>query len=140
MGWRFHLASLANAAADAFHGSLTEKTVDTYIAAWAATDGAERRRLLEQCWDEAGQFKDRLGYADSRAAFDAYIANAQHFMPGIKLRRVGEPMRSHASVLFQWTLVTDDGHAIGSGWNAGELNSRGQFRQMIGFTPAAPAR
>jgi uncharacterized protein YndB with AHSA1/START domain len=132
-GWRHHLATLANAAADAFQEPLTESAVNAYLAAWAATDDSERRLLLDESWDDAGVFKDRMGYADGRDALDAYIANAQRFMPGIILRRTGQLLRSHGNVLFGWTLVVPNGTAVGSGWNVGELNSRGQFRQMVGF-------
>lgn len=132
-GWRYRLGGLANVAADAYQGPLSQQAIDAYISAWAATDAAERARLLEACWDHYGVFKDRMGYAGGRDALDAYIANAQQFMPGITLRSKGAALRSHGNVLFEWELLTPDGRSVGSGWNAGQLNSRGQFVEMVGF-------
>ena len=137
-GWRYQLGRLANVSADTYQGPRVDPAIDAYISAWAATDATERARLIESCWDHYGVFKDSLGYAEGREALDSYIANSQRFMPGVKLRRTGGALRSHGNVLFRWDMVTPDGTSVASGWNAGVLNARGQFVQMVGF-PASPA-
>ena len=134
MGWRFYVGALANAASSVFLRHRVEPVVDAYIFAWGATDSVERRRFLDECWADDGVFKDAMGYASGREALDAYIGNAQRFMPGVVLRRTGPVVRSHGHIMFEWEIATAEGAVVGQGRNVGELDSSGRIREMVGFT------
>lgn len=133
MGWKFYVGALANAASSVYLKHRVESVVDAYIFAWGATDQLERRRFLDECWADDGVFKDAMGYAGGRDEIDAYIGNAQRFMPGVVLRRTGPVTRSHGHLMFEWEIATADGTVVGRGRNVGELDSSARIREMVGF-------
>ena len=133
MGWTHYLGTLARAASSAALDPLALSAVDNYLQAWAETDPGRRGELLATVWADDGVFKDNMGYAAGRDALDAYIGGAQRFMPGAKMRRVGDVARAHGHILFDWEIVAANGAAVGTGSNVGELTGDGRFVSMVGF-------
>lgn len=130
-GWRHYLSALANAAA--VTKTHAEHATDAYFSAWAATDGDERARLLEQCWEADAVFRDAMGYAEGRDELAEYIAAARRFAPQIRLERTGTLATAHGFVSCRWRMVAPDGATVMSGSNTGELSADGRFKSIVGF-------
>ena len=51
--------------------------VDRYIAAWNATDAAQRRTLVAQTWTESATYVDPLMHGAGHDVVEAIIAGVQ---------------------------------------------------------------
>ncbi len=132
-GWTYRLSALsARTSADQVAGQ-ADRAVDQYLAAWATTDGEPRAELLRSSCEEEVEFRDSMGHVRGRVGLDEYIANAQRFVPGVKLERAGPVLRSHYSVSYPWRMVGPEGKPMMAGQNYGELSPDGRFRLVVGF-------
>lgn len=131
-GWRHYLASLSQLTS-ATLDAIIDGRIDGYTAAWAAQDPAERTRLLAECWDGDGVFRDPMGYVEGRQDLADYIGMAQRFSPGITLQRDGAVSRAHTFASYRWRMVAPNGTPVMAGSNTAEFTPDGLIRSMTGF-------
>jgi len=131
-GWRYYLASLSQLASSALD-QVIDRALDSYAEAWGTPDPAHRRRLLEQCWDLNGVFRDSMGYVEGIEDLVEYIGMAQQFSPGIRLAREGAVIRSQGFVSHGWRMTQLDGATILTGSNTVEFTGEGLIRSVTGF-------
>lgn len=136
-GWRHYLASLSQLATGPLD-QLVDRALDSYVQAWSTDDAEERRRLLDQCWDTYGIFRDSMGYVEGIDDLADYIGTARRFLPGMRLLREGPAIRSQGFVSHRWKIVQADGTVAMTGSNTVELTGDGLIRSVVGFwSPSA---
>jgi hypothetical protein len=79
------------------------------------------------------RFQDRYSNLDGIDDVLPHIAAAQHFMPGMVIRRAGEPRHCQGTVLCDWVATGTDGAARGQGTNVFVLGPTGRIEWVTGF-------
>ena len=131
-GWRYHLAVFANVVADEHHGNATAR-VDQWFAAWAETDGERRREQLAACATEQVSVRDAYACLIGLHDLDGHIANTHVHLPGMVMRRSGEPRQCQGTVLVDWTAEDATGKALARGTNVLRLAADGRIEVVVGF-------
>jgi len=138
-GWRFQLSLFANAVSNEVAAGAA-KLVDSWFDAWAEPDTPARERLLGDIATREIRFQDAYSNLDGITDLMPHITASQHFMPGIRLRRVGDVRHCQGMVLCDWTATGADGQQRGRGTNVFVLAPTGKFEWVTGFWgPAAPS-
>jgi uncharacterized protein YndB with AHSA1/START domain len=132
-GWTHYLSRLRGVAVAESLAGLVESAIDSYVAAWAATDADRRLELLQGCWSDDGLFADSMGSAEGRIGLSNYIGAAQQFMPGARLERVGEATLVLDRARFAWRASAADGHVLGKGTSFAEFDPVGRITRLSGF-------
>ncbi|KHK58850.1 polyketide cyclase [Ralstonia sp. A12] len=94
--------------------TLADTLVDHYIAAWNATDTAQRRTLVAQTWTEGATYVDPLMQGAGHDGIDALIVGVQAKFPGFRFARDGGVDVVQDTIRFRWTLGPD-GQALVKG-------------------------
>ena len=108
--------------------------VAAYLAAWTERRSAARRRLLEACWDDEGNYSSWTTNVHGLDAMDAHIAAAQRQQPRL-CRRV-PTCDLHVSgdkVSFTWSLVDQGGAVLVEGSDWAEIGAGGQLARVTSF-------
>jgi uncharacterized protein YndB with AHSA1/START domain len=132
-GWTHYLSRLRGVAVAESLAGVVESAIDSYIAAWAATDAGRRLELLQGCWAEDGLFADAMGSAEGRIGLSNYIGAAQQFMPGARLDRVGGATLVLDRARFAWRASDADGRSLGHGTSFAEFDPGGRITRLSGF-------
>jgi len=131
-GWRFQLSLFANAVSNEVAAGAA-KLVDSWFDAWAEPDTPARERLLGDIATREIRFQDAYSNLDGITDLMPHITASQHFMPGIRLRRVGDVRHCQGMVLCDWTATGADGQQRGRGTNVFVLAPTGKFEWVTGF-------
>jgi uncharacterized protein YndB with AHSA1/START domain len=124
-GWRYQLALFSNVvAAEQF--ARCADTADHWFAAWSG-EGA-----LDPVTTDGVEFRDAFSAVLGRDDLAAHLRAAQMHMPGVKLRREGEPQQCQGTVLCDW-VAEKEGAPIARGTNLFELAPDGRISRAIGF-------
>ena len=115
----------------------TKDTVTTYMAAWNEKDEAKRRKLIDQCWSDAGTYTDPMSDVQGKEALFATIAGFHGQMPGAGIDLISGIDEHHGRIRFGWKLV--NGPQPMEGIDVGVLSSYGKLDSIIGFWGANPA-
>jgi hypothetical protein len=88
------------------------------------------------------RFRDRFSLVDGMADLLPHLAAARRFMPGLRLRRVGDVRHCQGTVLADWIAVAADGQERGRGSNVFTFDADGRIEAVTGFwgPPAAGVR
>lgn len=115
-GWRFQLSLFSNVVAnEVFAGVST--IVDEWLDVWANPDDQARQEVLAKIAAPGIRFHDRFSLTDGMLDLTAHIGAAQRFMPGVRMRRVGEVRHCQGTVLADWTAAGSDGSERMAGTN-----------------------
>ena len=131
-GWRFQLSLFANVVADEV-AAKAAALVDQWFDAWAEPDAQARSTLLTTIASPHVRFQDRYSNLEGLDDVLPHIAAAQHFMPGMRLRRAGDVRHCQGMVLCDWIASKADGQQVGKGTNAFVLDPTGRIEWVIGF-------
>ena len=131
-GWRFQLSLFSNVVADEVNSGAST-AVDAWFDSWAEPNAAVRERTLTRIAASAVQFHDRYSNIGGLAELFPHIAAAQHFMPGMRMRRRGDARHCQGMVLADFTLVGPDGNERASGTNVFVFGPTGQIESATGF-------
>jgi uncharacterized protein YndB with AHSA1/START domain len=131
-GWRYQLSLFANVAADVAHAGAV-RVVDAWFDAWADPDAASRERSLSRIARPPLTFRDRYSNTDGVADLVAHITAAQHFMPGIRMRRRGDIRHCQGTVLADYIALSADGKELASGTNVFHFGADGILESVTGF-------
>jgi len=130
-GWRYQLAVFGNIVSDEANAGAAAR-VDDWFRGWSEPDAAARERLFAGLVSADLQFRDRYSHLDGMADLLPHITAAQHFMPGVQLRRDGDVRHCQGTVLADWT-ATADGQPRGRGTNVFVVGGDGKFTSITGF-------
>jgi uncharacterized protein YndB with AHSA1/START domain len=131
-GWRFQLSMFANVVAKEAEGEVAS-LADRYLAAWSEKDEAARLRALDSIVTGDIQLRDAFACLSGRDDVAAHMGASQMHMPGIELRREGEPLFCQGSALVDWTARKPDGTVAMRGTNALEIVD-GRVASVTGFS------
>jgi len=109
--------------------------VAAYLAAWTERRSAPRRRLLETCWDDEGNYSSWTTHVQGLDAMDAHIAAGQRQQPRQAHRaRTCELHVSGNNVSFTWALMDGDGNVLVEGSEWAEVGPGGRFSRVTSFS------
>jgi len=107
-------------------------TIDTHLEAYAETDAARRRALIEKIWAADGQLIDPPLDATGRDGISEMAATVQQHFPDHSFRRTTDVDAHHGFARYAWDLVAADGTVTISGIDIAELDD-GRLRRVVGF-------
>jgi uncharacterized protein YndB with AHSA1/START domain len=131
-GWRYQLSLFANVVANEIHADAAER-VDAWFGLWTETDRAARAKTLAAIAAAGVRLHDRFSCVEGAAELTEHIGAAQHFMPGIRLQRAGDPRHCQGTVLADWTASGADGQPRGHGTNVFTFGPDGRIESVTGF-------
>ena len=131
-GWRYQLSLFANVVANEAHRDV-DQTVETWFAAWAEPNQANRQRTLESIVTPDIRVRDRFSCIDGLDDLAHHVTAAQRFMPGVRLQKAGKARHCQGTVLADWTAIGPDGQPRGQGSNVFVLGSDGRIESVTGF-------
>ncbi|CAJ0784833.1 hypothetical protein LMG19083_01223 [Ralstonia psammae] len=120
----------------AANDTLADTLVDRYIAAWNATDAAQRRNLVAQTWSETATYVDPLMQGAGHNGIDALIAGVQAKFPGFRFARDGQADVVQDTIRFRWTLGPE-GQALVKGTDFVRMEN-GRMQAVTGFIDQMP--
>jgi uncharacterized protein YndB with AHSA1/START domain len=135
-GWRYQLSLFGNVVSNEVNAGAVN-LVDAWFDAWAKPDTGAREKALTSIASPGVRFHDRFSLTEGLADLFPHIAAAQHFMPGIRLHRVGDVRHCQGTVLVDWVARGADGREHGSGTNVFTLGADGRIVAVTGFWAAA---
>jgi uncharacterized protein YndB with AHSA1/START domain len=131
-GWRFQLSLFANIVADEVFAD-APSVVDAWFDAWAVTDDRARHEAFAKIVTEDVRFHDCYSLLDGLADLSTHAGAALRFMPGVRMRRNGEPRQCQGMVMAEWIARGDDGQPRMSGTNVFVLGPEGRIHSATGF-------
>ena len=117
----------------------TATLVQRYLAAWNATDPAERRAAVEAVFAPNARYVDPLADVTGTDALDALIAGAQEQFPGMRFTPVGEIDAHHDVCRFQWGLGPEGAEPLVIGFDVAMVGADGRIAGVAGFLDKVPA-
>jgi uncharacterized protein YndB with AHSA1/START domain len=131
-GWRYQLSLFSGAVSREAQADAAG-VVDAWLAAWSEKDEARRRAAIAAIAADGVEFRDAFSATSGRDDLVAHIGAAQMFMPGMTLKRHGEPRACQGTVLADWTAAGPDGAPRGRGTNAFDFDADGMVERVVGF-------
>ena len=111
----------------------TATVVETYLAAWNATDPAERRMLVERTFTPDARYLDPLMRGEGHDGLDAMIAAAQAQYPGCRFVLAAGPDAHNDVARFSWHLAPEDGERLATGHDFAVVAADGRLSSVTGF-------
>jgi hypothetical protein len=131
-GWRYQLSVFANVVANQLHGNLAD-LADAWFRAWAEPDDETRRRAFDAVAAPDVTVGDRYSVLSGTEDIAFHAGAAQRFMPGIVLRRTGEPRHCLGTALVDWVAMRDDGTTASTGTNVFQFDSENRIAAVTGI-------
>ena len=131
-GWRFQLSVFANVVADDALPSAAA-LADAWFEAWNATDAPSCREKLAPIAADDVVFLDRYSSLQGIDDVVAHIEATRVHMPGVILRREGDPRHCQGTVVAGWIARSDQGKTLATGTNVFEINAAGRCRRVVGL-------
>lgn len=107
--------------------------VDTYCAAWNATDAAERNRLLRVAWTAECRYSDPMVQDLDRTALVAHIGVLLDRFPGSTIRRITALDSHQGGLRFGFLRLAADGSTMREGVDFCQLGEGGRLHRITGF-------
>ncbi|KQO17111.1 polyketide cyclase [Acidovorax sp. Leaf78] len=104
-----------------------------YIAAWNATDSAQRDHLVRSTFSSDVQYRDPMMEGQGHHGLAALIAGAQQRFAGHRFTLLGTPEGHHDVVRFSWALAADGAEPVARGTDMAEVDAHGRLRKVTGF-------
>ena len=115
------------------------EVVRTYGSAWAETDEAKRRQILEACWADDGVYLDPGGRADGRDAFVAHISGFQTAFAGHSIELTSGVDEHDGFLRFEWRMTDPSGATVLEGMDFGRRADDGRLSLICGFFGPFPS-
>jgi uncharacterized protein YndB with AHSA1/START domain len=131
-GWRYQLSLYSKVVCAEQHAGAGVKA-DAWFAAWAEPDVARRRELLASCAAPDVEFRDDFGALAGIDEVVEQINAVLHFMPGVKLHRVGDAVQCQGHALVRWEARDPQGNVKAKGTNSVSFAPDGRMSKVIGF-------
>jgi uncharacterized protein YndB with AHSA1/START domain len=131
-GWRYQLSLFSNVVADEVNSGAS-LAIDAWFDAWAEPDPTVREPMLRRIADGEVRFHDRYSNISGLAELLPHIVAAQHFMPGLRMRRSGGVRHCQGTVLADFAVVGPDGAERGRGTTVFGFGPAGRIETATGF-------
>jgi uncharacterized protein YndB with AHSA1/START domain len=137
-GWRYQLSLFSNVVADEINAGAST-AIDAWFDSWAEPDVAVREKTLARIAAPDIRFHDRHSNISGLAELFPHIAAAQHFMPGLRMKRSGDVRHCQGTVLADFAIVGPDGNERARGTNVFVFGPAGRIETATGFmNPPTP--
>jgi len=113
-----------------------QELVQAYEAAWNATDGAERRRLLAQCFADEGVFAGEGYHFTGRETFAAVIDEFRQTYPAAHITLID--MREQHGVLLLRVHIAASSERQWSVIDVAERGDDGRLKRVNVFSDTVP--
>lgn len=110
-----------------------DDVIDTYCAAWNASDAGERGRLLRVAWTDDCRYSDPMVRDLDRAALVAHIGALLEKFPGSVIRRTSAVDSHPGGLRFGFVRLAADGSMMREGVDFCLLGAGGRLQQVTGF-------
>ncbi|MHA6620706.1 nuclear transport factor 2 family protein [Pseudonocardia sp. DLS-67] len=117
----------------------TATLVQRYLAAWNASDPAERRAAIEAVFAPDARYVDPLADVTGTEALDALIAGAQEQFAGMRFSPVGDVDAHHDVCRFRWGLGPEGAEPLVIGFDVATVGADGRITGVQGFLDKVPA-
>ncbi|GAA5136748.1 nuclear transport factor 2 family protein [Pseudonocardia adelaidensis] len=117
----------------------TATVVQRYLAAWNASDPAERRAAIEAVFAPGARYVDPLADVTGAEAIDGLIAGVQEQFPGMVFGPVGDVDAHHDVCRFRWGLGPDGAEPLVIGFDVATVAPDGRITGVQGFLDKVPA-
>ena len=131
-GWRYQLSLFSNVVADDVNSGASG-VIDAWFDSWAEPDAGVRERTLGKIASTDIRFRDRYSNIAGLGELLPHIAAAQHFMPGMRMRRSGDVRHCQGTVLADFAIVGPDGSERARGTNVFVFGPSGQIEMATGL-------
>jgi uncharacterized protein YndB with AHSA1/START domain len=131
-GWRYQLSLFSNVVADEVYSGAAA-AIDEWFDAWAEPDAHVREAALGRIAAPDIRFHDRYSNIGGLPELLPHIAAAQHFMPGMRMKRTGDVRHCQGTVLADFAVVGPDGKERASGTNVFVFGPGGQIVTATGL-------
>jgi uncharacterized protein YndB with AHSA1/START domain len=131
-GWRHQMAVFSTVVAKEQHAGLAQ-VLDRYFDAWNQTKPDSVRAALESSVTEDVEFRDPYGALFDREELAAHVALVPLYMPGLTVRRAGEPRQCQGWGLVDWVAEGADGARKAGGTNVFTLAPDGRLARVTGL-------
>jgi len=138
-GWRFQLALFANVVADEVFADATS-VVDAWFDAWALADEKARDAEFARIAASGVRFRDRFSLLNGLADLSAHAGASQRFMPGIRMRRVGNIRHCQGTIVADWVAKSADGQERMSGLNVFVMGPDARIHTVTGLLSVPPSQ
>jgi hypothetical protein len=116
----------------------TTALVHEYLAAWNATDPAERRAAIEAVFAPDARYVDPLADVTGTDALDALIAGVQQQFPGMRFSSVDDVDAHHDLCRFRWGLGPEGAEPLVVGFDVATVGPDGRITAVHGFLDRVP--
>jgi SnoaL-like protein len=113
--------------------------VQRYLAAWNASDPADRRAAIEAVFAPDARYVDPLADVTGTEALDALIAGVQQRFPGMRFGPVGDVDAHHDVCRFRWGLGPEGAEPLVIGFDVATVGPDGRITGVQGFLDKVPA-
>ena len=134
-GWRHQMAVFSTVVAAEQHAGLAG-VLDRWFAAWNARTPEDLSAALGASVTDDVEFRDAFGALFSREELAAHLALVPIFMPGMTMKRAGEPRQCQGWGLVDWVAEGPDGSAKARGTNVFTLAPDGRLARVTGLWAA----
>jgi SnoaL-like protein len=117
----------------------TTTVVQRYLAAWNASDPAERRAAIEAVFAPDARYVDPLADVTGAEALDALIAAVQQQFPGMRFGPVGDVDAHHDVCRFRWGLGPEGAEPLVIGFDVATVGADDRITGVHGFLDKVPA-
>ena len=131
-GWRYQLSLFSNVVADEVNAGAAD-AIDAWFDSWAEPDAAAREKTFSRIASPEIRFHDRYSNISGLTELFPHIAAAQHFMPGMHMKRSGNVRHCQGTVLADFAVAGPDGVERASGTNVFVFGPTGQVQSSTGF-------
>lgn len=131
-GWRYQLSVFANVVADEVNSGAAV-IIDAWFDAWAEPDAAKREATFARIASPDVRFHDRYSCVAGVADLFPHVAAMQFYMPGLRMKRVGDVRHCQGTVLAEFVVVGPDGAERGSGTNVFVFGAEGRMETVTGL-------
>ena len=132
VGWRHQMAVFSTVVAREQHAGLAA-LLDRWFAAWNERTPEGVRAALEASVAEDVEYRDAFGALFDRGELAAHLALIPMYMPGLALRRAGEPRQCQGRGLVDWVAEGPDGAERARGTNVFTLAPDGRLARVTGL-------
>ncbi len=134
-GWRHQMAVFSTVVAAEQHAGLAG-VLDRWFAAWNARTPEDLSAALGASVTDDVEFRDAFGALFSREELAAHLALVPIYMPGLTMKRAGEPRQCQGWGLVDWVAEGPDGSPKARGTNVFTLAPDGRLARVTGLWAA----
>jgi uncharacterized protein YndB with AHSA1/START domain len=135
-GWRHQMALFSKVVAAEQHAGLAG-VLDRWFAAWNARTPEDLAAALDASVTDDVEFRDAFGALFSREEVAAHLALVPVYMPGMTMKRAGEPRQCQGWGLVDWLAEGPNGTVKSRGTNVFTLAPDGRLARVTGLWAAA---